>query len=238
MGGDQLLDDGDDGIIGPGAAENHLIGRIIEPEARAERLFAEIVDAADGPHQGDAGRIWPARQRRAPRGLARRIAMRDADEIEDHENEADDARPISNHHIVSPQHVSAFKRIEAGNGRGDGRKYPFRLPIEILAPVNCLCRRGWRIAVELPIRLGYKSAALGQRRACRRHGRCPARRDPWKSDAFRESHTHWHTVVGDQRGRSARPARPIRGKLWRLPSSVSRPRRPDASISAMPEPRS
>lgn len=88
MGRDQLLQHRHDWIIASRHAENDFVGRIIEPEARAERFLAEIVDAAARADDGDARRIRGGRQRRrAGLGIADCNAV--ADQIEDDENKTD-----------------------------------------------------------------------------------------------------------------------------------------------------
>jgi hypothetical protein len=80
MRGDEVFHDRDRRIARRGHAEHELEGRIGELEGRAQRLFEEIVDAADRPHDAhrrqDAGRQLD-RARPAPPSR-----NDDADEVE------------------------------------------------------------------------------------------------------------------------------------------------------------
>ena len=63
----QPLDQGHDGIVAAGDAEDQLVARVVEPETRGERLLAERLEAADRPDEGDGRPVGGSRkQRRGP----------------------------------------------------------------------------------------------------------------------------------------------------------------------------
>jgi hypothetical protein len=107
MARDQALDKGQDRIVRPCDAKNNLIKGIIEPETRFQCLFAEIIEAANGPHHGDP---WGGARRRKGcwPGPCPDRREPDTDQIEKDQEKAKPRRRICHRHRQAPGLVSDF----------------------------------------------------------------------------------------------------------------------------------